>query len=355
MKAARLTILAFGPLLAAAIVGPAAAATQPASRLAGPGPLEGESPVTVGVDAPACACDTGYDITVEYSSTSFPVDGVLELYEDDALVHTVPLSAFQGSATEVFSVTSGTEGAHTWRAVLNVSGGGDSMRVEAIDTTEICETPRLAGVPDQTFPFHSFHLRDYLTYGGDRPLRFDVGGPLPPPPGWEISINYDGTITVYAPEGTPYSMELTFHAWVECSPGVFCVTGDTAVFGPSPLPAVCPTDAAIELERRVNGEDADAPPGPEIPVGARLTWTYQVTNSGRVPLDHVIVADDRMATICTFANLAPGETRTCETTGTAGEGAHVYRAKAAGLCVAEGGTRYSVRDIDLAHYLGVLR
>jgi len=53
MKGTRLTILAFGPLLVAGFIGLAAAATQPASRLAGPGPLEGESPVTVGVDAPA--------------------------------------------------------------------------------------------------------------------------------------------------------------------------------------------------------------------------------------------------------------------------------------------------------------
>jgi hypothetical protein len=69
LRATRLTILAFGPLLlVAGIGGPAAAATQPASRQDGPNPLEGESPVTVGVDAPACACDTGYGLTVDYSS-----------------------------------------------------------------------------------------------------------------------------------------------------------------------------------------------------------------------------------------------------------------------------------------------
>lgn len=63
------------------------------------GPAGGESPVTVGAAGPACASDTGYEVGVEYSSTGFPVDRVVELGEDDALLHTVPLSAFQGSAT----------------------------------------------------------------------------------------------------------------------------------------------------------------------------------------------------------------------------------------------------------------
>ncbi len=358
METERLTILALCALLVAGIAGPAAAATQPGDDEAsqdGLARLEGEPPVTVSIDAPACACDSGYDVTVDYSAETFSVDGVLEFYEDDVLVHAVPIGGFQGSATQTFSVTSDTPGAHTWRAVLNVSGGGTSVRVEDTDTMEICETPRLAGVPDQTFPFYSFNLHDYLTYGGDQAVRFDVGGPLPPPPGWEVSINYDGTITVYAPDGTTDSMELTFHAWVECSPGVFCSSSDTAAFRPNPLLPVCPADAVIDLERWVNGEDADTPPGVEIPVGATVTWTYRTTNAGRVPLDHVIVADDRMGTICTFASLAPGETRICETTGSALEGAHVNRGKAGGVCVAEGGTGYSVKDVDLAHYLGVLR
>ena len=358
MKITRLTILALSALLVADIAGPAAAATQRGNNQAsqgGPAWLEGEFPITVSIDAPACACDTGYSVTVDYSVASFPVDGVLEFYEDDAVVHTVPISGFQGSATQAYSVTSDTRGAHTWRAVLNVSGGGTSVGVEDTDTMEICETPRLAGVPDQTFPFYSFNLHDYLTYRGDQAVRFDVGGPLPPPPGWEVAINYDGTITVYAPANTTNSMELTFHAWVECSPGVFCSSSDTATFRPNPLLPVCPADAAIDLERWVNGEDADTPPGVEIPVGERVTWTYRTTNAGRVPLDHVIVADDRMGTVCTFTSLAPGETRICETTGSALVGAHVNRGKAGGVCVADGGTRYSVKDVDLAHYLGVLR
>ena len=40
----------------------------------------------------------------------------------------------------------------------------------------------------------------------------------------------------------------------------------------------------IELEKSVNGEDADQAPGIEIPVGDTVTWTYKVTNPGDVVL-----------------------------------------------------------------------
>jgi hypothetical protein len=110
---------------------------------------------------------------------------------------------------------------------------------------------------------------------------------------------------------------------------------------------VCPTDAAIDFELYVNDQDADAPPGPEIPIGAPLTWAYSVTNSGLVPLRGIIVADDLFSTVCKLPALAPGATALCEKSGSAGEGLHANRAKAGGFCVAADGRRYSFKDIDL--------
>jgi len=39
---------------------------------------------------------------------------------------------------------------------------------------------------------------------------------------------------------------------------------------------------SIDIEKATNGEDADNPTGPLIPVGDTVTWTYVVTNTGNV-------------------------------------------------------------------------
>ena len=49
---------------------------------------------------------------------------------------------------------------------------------------------------------------------------------------------------------------------------------------------------AIDIEKLVNGQDADAATGPVLAVGSTATFTYQVTNTGNVPLSNVVVVDD---------------------------------------------------------------
>jgi hypothetical protein len=49
---------------------------------------------------------------------------------------------------------------------------------------------------------------------------------------------------------------------------------------------------AIDIEKLVNGQDADATTGPVLAVGSTATFTYQVTNTGNVPLSSVVVVDD---------------------------------------------------------------
>ncbi|MBZ2199649.1 DUF7507 domain-containing protein [Occultella gossypii] len=75
---------------------------------------------------------------------------------------------------------------------------------------------------------------------------------------------------------------------------------------------------AIELAKLTNGQDADVPPGPVIPVGGAVTWDYVVTNTGNASLTDVDVADDRgVGVSCPQDALAPGASMTCTATGTA--------------------------------------
>ncbi len=58
-------------------------------------------------------------------------------------------------------------------------------------------------------------------------------------------------------------------------------------------------DSSIDIEKATNGEDADNPTGPLIAVGGAALFTYEVTNTGNVPLANVVVVDD---------NGTPGDT-----------------------------------------------
>jgi len=48
----------------------------------------------------------------------------------------------------------------------------------------------------------------------------------------------------------------------------------------------------IAVIKFVNGDDANTAPGLYIPVGDTASWTYQVTNTGVVPVINVVVVDD---------------------------------------------------------------
>jgi hypothetical protein len=54
---------------------------------------------------------------------------------------------------------------------------------------------------------------------------------------------------------------------------------------PVPMPAV-------DIETRVNGQDADSPPGATLAAGGSATFTYVLTNIGNVALSSVTVSDD---------------------------------------------------------------
>ncbi|KQZ83133.1 hypothetical protein ASD56_12450 [Microbacterium sp. Root166] len=126
---------------------------------------------------------------------------------------------------------------------------------------------------------------------------------------------------------------------------------------------------AVDIEKAVNGDDADTPTGPLVAVGSEVRWTYVVRNTGDVPLRNIIVTDDMLddADInCdgTGSNIIVGPITvdgivTCVATGlaTAGPYANTGTVLAAGPettdvngLVVEGAV---VTDEDLAHYFGV--
>jgi LPXTG-motif cell wall-anchored protein len=79
-----------------------------------------------------------------------------------------------------------------------------------------------------------------------------------------------------------------------------------------------------------------------------VTWTYVVTNTGQVDLTGVVVTDDVLGDVCTVGDLAIGESKTCELTGTAAGGQYAN----VGTAEDNNGEEPSVADSDPSHYFG---
>jgi uncharacterized repeat protein (TIGR01451 family) len=112
---------------------------------------------------------------------------------------------------------------------------------------------------------------------------------------------------------------------------------------------------AIDIKKYTNGEDADVPTGPLVPIGSPVVWTYVVTNIGNVPLANITVGDDKIGVICVIPSLAPGQSQTCTANGTATAGQYANVGKVAGcynsaVPSCAGGTK--VTDEDKSHYFG---
>jgi hypothetical protein len=117
-------------------------------------------------------------------------------------------------------------------------------------------------------------------------------------------------------------------------------------------------ETGIDLEKRTNGQDADAPPGPTILVGDPVTWTYVVTNTGDVDLTGVTVTDDNGTPTnladdyaCVIGLLPAGaaDSTSCAQTNTAAAGPYENQAQVVGYY---GDT--PVQDTDPSHYFGAL-
>ncbi|WP_194410028.1 DUF7507 domain-containing protein [Microbacterium cremeum] len=125
---------------------------------------------------------------------------------------------------------------------------------------------------------------------------------------------------------------------------------------------------AVDIEKSTNGEDADEPTGPFVPVGGTVEWRYVVTNTGDVPLTNVTVTDDMIAaseidcaetgTNVIPGTLAPGDGYVCLATGTAVPGQYANLGTVTGTgpdtTGVDGGIVPGdpVTDGDLSHYFG---
>ena len=91
-------------------------------------------------------------------------------------------------------------------------------------------------------------------------------------------------------------------------------------------------------------------PGPFIPVGDPVAWTYVVTNTGNVQLTDVTVADDQGVPVAARSGiLAPGDSENCFAGGTARAGQYAN----VGSVDATSPSGQDVTDSDPSHYFGV--
>lgn len=96
-------------------------------------------------------------------------------------------------------------------------------------------------------------------------------------------------------------------------PSGFPTTEKVTDIDPIHYLGVDPGNPAIDIEKFVNGFDADEAPGPEFAEGEELVFEYIVTNTGDVPLNDIEVVDDTLGAVtCPRTSLDPGESMDCD-------------------------------------------
>jgi uncharacterized repeat protein (TIGR01451 family) len=109
------------------------------------------------------------------------------------------------------------------------------------------------------------------------------------------------------------------------------------------------SDPSVVMEKSTNGDDADVAPGPLVPVGDAVSWTYLVMNTGNVDLTGISVTDDQGVTVtCPTDALIAGDSMTCTGSGTATAGQYANLA----TVTATPPVGTDVSDTDASHYFG---
>ena len=178
----------------------------------------------------------------------------------------------------------------------------------------------------------------------------------------EVTVSDDQGVSVGCPKDT-----LAVGEVMTCTASGIATAGQYAnmgtVVGTPPVgPNVAAADPShyygyvipapgIAIKKYTNGEDADTPTGPQIPVGSAVAWTYVVTNTGNVPLTNVAVSDDQGVSVsCPKNTLAVGEVMTCAANGTAVAGQYANIGTATGTPP----TGPAVTSADPSHYFGYI-
>ncbi len=147
--------------------------------------------------------------------------------------------------------------------------------------------------------------------------------------------------------------------------------------GEDPLTATDPAnhfgiDPGVDVVKTTNGLDANTTYGAFIATGAGVAWSYEVSNTGNVPLADVTVVDDQGVVVsCGLADgdddgdidlLAVGGTVTCTGTGTAIVGQYANTVTVTGQPADDQGNPIATTDDtplptvtadDPSHYFGV--
>ena len=107
--------------------------------------------------------------------------------------------------------------------------------------------------------------------------------------------------------------------------------------------------AAVHIEKSVNGEPADEPPGPTITPSSEVVFTYEVTNIGEFRIEGLLVFDDRQIQVdCPTDALDPGAAMVCVGQDMARTGDYTNTGLVTGQAV--DGTAVSAEDT--ANYFG---
>ena len=108
-----------------------------------------------------------------------------------------------------------------------------------------------------------------------------------------ISTNSPGL----APDPTDDSHESTYSEWEDA----FVISKDRGITmsrsvgnGGGSAPNINPDDdkVSLRIEKFTNGFDSDSAPGLNLLVGTLVEWTYEVTNTGDLPIQNVVVSDN---------------------------------------------------------------
>jgi uncharacterized repeat protein (TIGR01451 family) len=176
-----------------------------------------------------------------------------------------------------------------------------------------------------------------------------------------LSFFNDGEL--YASSGIPNDPNSNRLYRVDKSNGVLTELGSLITQGYNDFEAIgcLVASAFLAVEKTTNGVDADLMPGPQIIVGAPVTWTYAIRNTGTVPVDTITLADDELApgAIACPAfpqlnnGLNPNETITCSANGIATVGQYTNTATVTGIGRLPTGDTVELVSDDVSHYFGV--
>jgi uncharacterized repeat protein (TIGR01451 family) len=184
-----------------------------------------------------------------------------------------------------------------------------------------------------------------------------------------VSDDQLGTITNIVDKGNGDDTLLPGEVWTyqatgsaEC--GQYANIGDVMGYygsipvtdsDPSHYNVIC--EPYIDIEKYINGEDADQPSGVLLSVGDEIIWTFVVENTGNLPLENIVVDDDKLGIISDSAIISksinnddildPGEVWTYELNDSVKECTPQHKNTATVTGEAEG---EEVTDEDVAHY-----